>query len=104
MRMSAGGNDAVTNAAVKAIKAAQQEERLEAIRAKKLAKKAAFDSEYDEGGARAVKDSTLDEDAEEEGSEGDANKKSDGNQKTKGKGWARCAVAADEHVCTLGLL
>jgi hypothetical protein len=85
---SAGSGDQVTQAAVNAIRATAEEERLEAIRAKKLAKKAAFDVEYDEGGAKGVRDHGEDlesrSDAEDEGDG------IDGRVKKKGQGWARC--------------
>lgn len=90
-RGNAGSGDSATEAAVKAIKAAKEEERLEALRAKKLAKKAAFDSEYDEGGAKAVKDTLADDDeAEGDVERADGDGKSAGKEKKKGKGWARC--------------
>lgn len=81
-----GSKDETTQAAVKAIKEAQEEEKKEELRARKLATKAAFDTAYDQGGgARAV-----DKGAQHDGEEDDMEAAGDsGTRKSKGLGWAR---------------
>lgn len=71
---------------MKAIKDAQEEVKKEELRARKLAKKAAFDTAYDHGGGARAVDTGAPDDGEEDDTEATGDS---GTRKSKGFGWAR---------------
>lgn len=73
---------------MKAIKEAEDEDHKEELRARKLAKKAEFDTAYDHGGGARAVDKGTPEDGEQ-GADSDAEASDDAQQKRKGQGWAR---------------
>lgn len=82
-----GSKDQVTQAAVTAIREAAEVEKQEELRARKLAKKAAFDSAYDHGGSAQAVDGRAPDGSDED--IGPHDHEGDGQQKRKGRGWAR---------------